>query len=393
MLSGLDIVCFATDWDQDPLSKHHIMRRLAGPNRVLWVDSIGLRRPALRAGDAARAARKLRAFWGSRLREALPGLHVLSPLALPYHGNPAADAVNRMLLSRQVRAALRGLGMRRPVLWTFLPSAEPLAGSLGERLVVYHITDDFTRFAGHPAENIERMERRLVARADLVIASARRLAQTKAYGGKTVHVVGHGVEHAHFARALAMGRGQLPPDIAALPRPLIGFHGEINDWIDTGLLAGLARARPQWTLALVGRIAAEAGGVDRLLGLPNVRWLGQKPFAELPGYCAAFDVALIPMKLNELTRSVNPLKLREYLAAGVPVVSAPLPEVGPYGDVVRFAATAQDYITAIEELLQQDRAAIAPTLSARVAGESWDARTAEIGRLVEAALARKEIPQ
>lgn len=118
MLTGLDIVCFATDWDQDPLSKHHIMRRLAGPNRVLWVDSIGLRRPALRAGDAARAARKLRTFWGSRLREVLPGLHVLSPLALPYHGNPAADAVNRMLLPRQVRGAMRGLGLRRPVLWT-----------------------------------------------------------------------------------------------------------------------------------------------------------------------------------------------------------------------------------------------------------------------------------
>lgn len=388
MLTGLDIVCFSVDWDQDPLSKHHIMRRLAGPNRVLWVNSIGLRRPALNAGDAARAARKLRDFWGSRLREALPGLHVLSPLALPFHGNPAADAVNKRMLARQVRAAMGGLGMRDPVLWAFLPSAEPLAGRLGERLLVYHITDDFTQFAGHPAAEIERMERGLVARADLVIASARRLAEVKSFGGKTVHVVGHGVEHAHFARALAMGRAGLPPDIAALPRPVIGFYGEINEWIDTRMLAKLAKARPRWSLALIGRIAAGADGVGPLLALPNVRWLGPKRFDELPAYCAAFDVALIPMKQNELTRSVNPLKLREYLAAGVPVVSAPLPEVQPYGDVVRFAATAGEHVAKIEELLRIDRKAEAPRLSARVAAESWDARVGEISRLVEAALAR-----
>jgi glycosyltransferase involved in cell wall biosynthesis len=208
--------------------------------------------------------------------------------------------------------------------------------------------------------------------------------------GKAITVIPHGVDHAHFASALTLPPGPAPGDITTVKRPVIGFYGEINDWIDTGMLASLARARPDWSLVLLGRIAAEAGDLGHLLGLPNVHWLGRKQYRELPAYCAAFDVALIPMKLNDLTRSVNPLKLREYLAAGVPVVSAPLPEVLPYGDVVRLASTAEEYARAIGELLTQDRAQIAPRLSERVRAESWEARVGDLSRLVETALAERE---
>jgi glycosyltransferase involved in cell wall biosynthesis len=390
MLGGHDIVCLSADWDQDPLSKHHIMRRLARHNRVLWVNSIGMRNPTISGSDAARAWRKLDAFFRRRLREAAPNLQVLSPIVWPFHGSIMGDAVNKRLLAHQVRWAMRSLGMRDPVLWTFLPNGEMLSGLLGERLLVYHITDDFTQFSGHPAREIDRMERRLIAKADVVIASSGHLAEIKAYGGMHIQVVGHGVEHAHFARALTISVDQLPADIKDAKRPVIGFYGELNDWIDTRMLAELARTRPQWTLALIGRIAVEAGDISYLLDLPNVRWLGQKKFGELPGYCAAFDVALIPMKMNELTKSVNPLKLREYLAAGVPVISAPLPEVLSYGDAVAFAQTAPEYVAAIERSLEVGKGQAAAKLSQRVAGESWDSKVAEIEQLIEEALQRTQ---
>ena len=389
MLSGHDIICFSSDWDQDPLSKHHIIRRLAAGNRVLWVNSIGLRRPAVNSRDAQRALAKLGRFCGRRTRAVAPGITVLDPLVLPYHGNPVLDRFNARWLSRQVNRAAAGLGFGRPVLLTFLPSMAGVCGRLGERLVIYYITDDFTRFSGHPAAVIERMEGDLIRHADVVIASASELAAVKSRQGKPITVIPHGVDHSHFSAALKIRAGQFPDDVRGIGRPVIGFYGEINDWIDTDMLAALARLRPDWSLVLLGRIAAEAGNLDHLLKLPNVRWLGHKRYRELPAYCAAFDVALIPMKLNELTRSVNPLKLREYLAAGVPVVSARLPEVEPYGDAVKFATTAEEYIKAIEKLLKSDRTTLAPKLSARVAGEGWDARAAEFGRLVEAALARK----
>jgi glycosyltransferase involved in cell wall biosynthesis len=392
MISGRDIICFSADWGQDPLSKHHIVNVLAARNRVLWVNSIGMRRPSATRRDAGRALAKLVRFLARPLRAVAPGITVLSPMVAPFHGNPLLDRLNAWWLSRQVKNAAGHLGFTQPILLTFLPNMAGVCGRLGESLVVYYITDDFTKFAGHPSAAIERMEGELIGRADLVIASARELAAVKSSLGKAIAVIPHGVDHAHFAAALGIKPGQFPDDIKTVKRPVIGFYGEINDWIDTGMLAALARMRPDWSLVLLGRIADEAGDLGFLLKLPNVHWLGRKQYRELPAYCAAFDVALIPMKLNELTRSVNPLKLREYLAAGVPVVSAPLPEVLPYADVVTFAATAEEYVRAIEELVKHDRATRAPRLSARVSAESWEAGAEVLSALIESALGGRAAP-
>ena len=155
------------------------------------------------------------------------------------------------------------------------------------------------------------------------------------------------------------------------------------------MLAEAAQKRPDWSFVLLGRIAVEVGDISFLTDLPNVHWLGQKKFSELPAYCAAFDVALIPRKMNELTLSVNPLKLREYLAAGVPDVSAPLPEVLPYRDVVKFATTPEELIQSVEELLSEDRKKLAPRLSDRVSNESWDGKVEEISEIIEKALLKK----
>lgn len=155
------------------------------------------------------------------------------------------------------------------------------------------------------------------------------------------------------------------------------------------MLAEAARMKPEWSFVLLGRIAVEVGNIRFLTDLPNIHWLGQKRFGELPAYCAVFDVALIPMKVNELTLNVNPLKLKEYLAAGVPVVSAPLPEVLAYQDVVKFATTADELIKAAEEWLKKDRKELAPILSQRVANESWDAKVEEISKLIENVLNAK----
>src|SRR5262249_39293502 len=146
--------------------------------------------------------------------------------------------------------------------------------------------------------------------------------------------VSHGVDVAHFSRALDPALAP-PADAAGLGRPVIGFFGLLAEWIDLGLLAGIARARPQWTLLLIGKANVDTSA---LRALPNVRLLGQKPYATLPAYCRAFDVGVIPFRVDELTVRANPLKLREYLAAGLPVVSTDLPEVRKYAGLVRLAA-------------------------------------------------------
>jgi hypothetical protein len=226
-LSGRDIVCFSNDWDGDPLSKTHIMRILARENRVLWVNSLGNRSPRVSGRDVRRAAKKLRdAAVG--LREVEPNLHVVTPLFVPAYGSEAVRAVNRALVRHQVLRAMRRLRMRRPISWSFLPAAAPVAGTLGEDLVLYHVVDEFSAFSDASAHVVE-LERLLLSRAHLVLASSEKLAAAKARLHPRVALVRHGVDHGHFARALDPAT-PVPGDVARLPRPVIGFFGLVADW-------------------------------------------------------------------------------------------------------------------------------------------------------------------
>lgn len=385
MLKGHNIICFSNDWHQDPLSKHHIMSRLAKQNRVLWINSIGMRKPTISRQDLAKGYNKLKSFFQNRLEKVNDNLYVLSPLVLPFHGSKTANFLNKYILLRQVAHCKNKLGFEQPILWSFLPNTVSVFGKLGEKLAIYYITDDFTKFTGHPSESIARMEEELLDRADLLIASSRHLAEIKGRG-KPIHFIGHGVDHRHFSRALEMTKNDWPEDVKNLKRPVIGFYGEINDWLDLEMLRRATELMPEWSLVLVGRVAVEVGDISRLTDLKNVYLPGQKKFRELPAYCAAFDAGLIPMKLNELTACVNPLKLREYLAAGLPVVSARLPEVMAYQDAVEFAGTAEELVAAVKNILARDRSKLKYELSSRVANESWDAKVEEISAIIEKAL-------
>jgi glycosyltransferase involved in cell wall biosynthesis len=388
MLQNHNIICFSNDWNQAPLSKHHIMSRLAKHNRILWINSIGMRRPTVSRQDIAKMGFKLKSFFKS-LQQVQDNLYVMTPLVIPFHGSKTASKINRLLLSAQVRYYQKKLNLNNPILWSFLPNTVDVVGAFEENLSIYYITDDFTQFTGYPVKAIADMEARLIDKSDVVIASAKRLVEKKSRNGKKIELVSHGVNHQHFAKALTMTSNDWPSDIKKIKHPIIGFYGEINDWLDLKMLVQAANKRPDWSFVLLGRIAVEVGDIGDIVNLPNIYYLGQKDFKELPGYCAAFNVALIPMKLNELTLNVNPLKLREYLAAGVPVVSAPLPEVLPYGDVVKFAKTADEMIAAAEDWIKQDRGKLAPVLSRRVADESWDAKVEEISKIIERALRNK----
>src|SRR5262245_16170094 len=188
MLEGQSIVCFANDWSADPTSKTHIMRILARKNRVLWVDSIGMRRPAATAYDARRIGKKLRrVFRGCRPVE--PGLFVGSPLALPFPGHAAADRFNAGLLSTWLRWQCRRLGLSRPILWSFMPNVGNLIGRLGERMVVYHCVDDYAEFAGVSRESIRRLEADLVRRSDVVLTSSERLRDERLSLNPRTHFV------------------------------------------------------------------------------------------------------------------------------------------------------------------------------------------------------------
>lgn len=331
-LRGRDMLCFSHDWNGDPLSKTHLMRLLARDNRVLWVNSIGYRAPTASRRDISRAIRKVMDA-AAPIREVEPNLHVLSPLVIPAYGNPWVREFNRWFLCQQVRRGMRRLGFDRPVNWVFNPAAALIAGSLGEDFLIYYCVDEYSAFSGVSGELLASLERELLAKSDLVIVSSERLHRSKSPHAARTALVRHGVDWSHFRNGIVVpgepSAISVPPELARLPRPVLGYFGLIaQDWVDLDLLAHLAKRVPEASIAMLGKVTMDVSALKRL---PNVHLFGRQPYSTLPAFCRGFDLGLIPFPINQATLHANPLKAREYLAAGLPVISTAIPEVEVLG--------------------------------------------------------------
>ena len=377
-LEGRDIVCLGfAEWDAELwTNQQHLMARLARRNRVLFVESLGLRRPRLAGRDLRRMARRVgRAVAGAR---AVDGLHVLSPMVIPIHGRPRIRTLNAGLLRTQVGRAARSLGLERPLLWSYVPQADWLVETLRPSAIIYHCVDDIAAQKGVQAAAFRSAETHFAARADLVLASAPALAERMRTLNDRVFYAPNVADTERFATALHDG----PTDaaIAALPRPRIVFTGAVvATKLDLDLLGGVARTRPDWTIALVGPVGAgdprtDISSIERL---PNVHLLGARSYDALPQVLRGADVALVPYAINELTRSVFPMKIYEYLAAGLAVVTTPLPALAQTSGVF-VAADTPATVAAIERALAEDGPEARLARSRAVRGNSWDARLEEI---------------
>jgi glycosyltransferase involved in cell wall biosynthesis len=374
------IICIASSWDIDPTSKHQVMRILSQSNDVLWVNYHGSRRPSLNRQDARSALGALRRVAGG-LRPIHDRMSQLTPLVIPGARDPRVRRLNECLVVSQIKRAVRSLKKpnQRVQVWTFAPDVDFLAGRFDEERFVYYCVDDFAAFEGFDAEAIEAAEARLMKRSDVVLATSKPLLQKCRRLHSNVHLVRHGVDHGHFASAL--GNVSPPDDLRDIPRPIAGFVGLIDHWFDTQLMSAVAESMPDVSFVLIGDVRIDPG---RLAGLPNVHLLGRKPYAELPNFLASFDVGLIPFVRNQLTESVNPIKLREYLAAGLPVVSTDLPEVRRYEKFVSLADAPQTFENACRSAIDSGCTEARQRRSEAVADESWHSVTKRICDIVAA---------
>lgn len=381
----LPIVCFAKDWSEDPTSNNHVMRLLARRAPVLWLNSIATRAPSLGdKSDLDKIVRKLRSFTeGSR--EVAPGLHVATPIVLPLPASPAAREVNARILQAFVWAHRRKLGIERFQLWTFLPAAERYVGTLGEDLSVYYCTDEWSQFRGVDRDATVSMEQRLLDKVDLCFATSPTLVASKGARGGDVRLASHGVDREHFARALD-DELECPPELAHLKGPVVGFFGLLEDWIDHELAAYAADQRPDLTFVFIGKAKVD---VSELARRRNVILVDRRPYESLPAYCKRFTVALCHFKRNELTLHVNPIKLREYASAGLPVVATDIPGCHGYPDWCTVTRTPAEFVEAIDRWVAKDSAAQRQARSESMKRETWDARVAAIEAAVDQKLVAK----
>ena len=232
---------------------------------------------------------------------------------------------------------------------------------------------------------MQKKEESLLQRADVVFASSRYLEnKLKTSAKDKVHYMSHGVEYGRFSQALDKSR-PVPADIVDLPEPVVGFYGNMHPWVDVALIASLASARPDWSFVLIGEIYTD---VSNLESLPNVYLAGRKEHSLLHNYCRGFDIAIIPYDMsNSRMESVNPVKTKELLAAGLPIVASDVPELRGYNQDVLTCTGVDEWLSALDKQInRKDNAEI----SKRVSAENWPQKVARIRENVDAWTHRHE---
>lgn len=381
------VVLYAPTWDSAAqMSKHHLARYWSRSRTVLYVEAPAHPVSLLtRRGETARIA--ARCLTGPvRVGERLWVQSCFS--ALPYRARPRplagawVNEMNQRILGPQVRRALRRLAIRNPVVLAGGAHALPMLDSLAPRLLAYHCSDDYTRQDNFPA-SFATLERDFAERCDLVITTSEELRRAKAHLHRNVHAVPNGADVEHFARTQDAGT-QIAPELGGLPRPVIGYVGSVFEWIDQDMIAHAAATRPSWTFAFVGPIGTD---VQRLRALPNIRFLGPRPYASLPRYLKGFDVATVPFVFHDVTLRASPVKFYEYLASGVPVVATRLPDFEPLGHLVQLVSTPEEFVAGVERALVTETPAARAARMKEATRHSWTVRFNEIDRLIEEALA------
>jgi glycosyltransferase involved in cell wall biosynthesis len=239
----------------------------------------------------------------------------------------------------------------------------------GAKTLVYQRTDKYEEYSARTKAYVVECDRWLAQNADLVVYASRVLYEEGKDHNRAALLVPHAIDEQHFDRERALQQ-PMPEDLRGIPRPIVGFFGGIDDHtVDMALLAKVARELPQASLVLIGRRSADAAA---LAGLSNVHFLGKKDYAAIPAYGARFDVAIMPWNQNRWIHYCNPIKLKEYLALGAPVVSTDFPEVRRYRDVIRVATGGSDFVCGIAEALAGEPLGDVGSRRARVAGDSWD---------------------
>jgi glycosyltransferase involved in cell wall biosynthesis len=377
----LDILYFGNDWAaENRTSSHHMARWLARTNRVFYIECPGMRAPRGTSRDVKKIWLKVKRFL--RGPQSTPeGLKVWTLLQLPLHRYRLVRWFNRQLILGSIRWLKWRQGIRNPVTWFLAPHLSSVIGRLGERLSVYYVTDDHSALPHVNEAAIRAMDEEMTRGADLVFVASETLLPAKQRLNPTTRVSPHGVDLVHFARAWN-GQARPPADIRDLPHPMIGFFGLIEKWIDLDLIGYLAEQRPAWSFVMVGRVAVPVAEVPQR---PNIHYLGPRPYDQLPDYGSQFDVSVIPYRLTRQVMCANPLKLREYLAMGKPIVSVSTPEIDKYADVVRIARSPEEYLAQLD-------AAVAEGVTPegvnrrvnRVTPEGWGAKLQRVVDVVRA---------
>ncbi|MDD1783953.1 glycosyltransferase [Enterovibrio sp. ZSDZ35] len=364
-----DLIVFGEDWDGLPSSTQHLVRFLAKDRKVIWVNSIGLRRPTLSVHDVKRAWRKLTAKQIAKPTQANistpENFTVVNPTTFPAPQTKLGRKLAANMLQKQLKPIIEEAQLDNPILWTSLPTAVDVANLLDTSSLVYYCGDDFSSLAGVDHTTVALRESELIDKADLILAASETL-QAKFPQDRT-QLLPHGVDYSLFSTPAPRAA-----DLPSSGQPIAGFYGSLSEWLDYDLLESVIQALPQWHFVFIGDTCERA---EQMRRFDNTLFLGPRPHNELPTYSQHWTVSLLPFKNNAQINACNPLKLREYLATGRPIVSTPFPAVEHYSEYVSVARHSDQFI---EALTQAVGCNINEDQQRALMGQTWQSRAEQL---------------
>lgn len=392
-----DIVCLSSQPWADSMwtNKQHIMSRLAHHHRVVYTDHgfrslpshlyhhlrhqpsdlLHPRRPLTEGVYRKDDSLWVASSWG-------PQPAYLLPVDSRIRNFVAYDLKLKFL-----RRFLDRTGIDAPIVWAYHPAFADALEKLPRKLLVYDCVDEYTAFPNYEpvADWIADKERRLCEKADLVFTTSRALYEDKkSYNPEHTHLVHNVGDAEHFKQALE-AETPIADDMADLSGPVVGFVGAVSDYkLNEEWLLALARAKPEWDVVVIGPVGVSDPSTDvsAMKDADNIHLLGYRDYDDLPTYLKGFDVAAIPYRINDYTRSVFPIKFFEFLATGTPVVISALPALTEYYDAVEVAEDADDFVARCEAALADGEAGTDRRVEL-AEQNSWWSRIDEMMGLIE----------
>jgi glycosyltransferase involved in cell wall biosynthesis len=364
-------------WDFVWQRPQQILSRLSESHRVLFIEE------PMYLDDVAAPSLAL-TLPMPRIHRAVPIL----PATLRDRYDESIAVVRELVRAEMASGGALAGEFERPIQWFYTPMPAPaMIGAFDERAVVYDCMDELSKFRFAPTALVDR-ERLLLASASVVFTGGHRLSQSKRKLHDNVHFFGCGVDVEHFAQARDRTLA-VPEAIASLGKPVMGYYGVIDERIDYELLAKLSAAFPDVALVMIGPVVK----VDprELPQAPNIHWLGQRQYDELPAHLKGFDVCLMPFALNEATEFINPTKTLEYMAAAKPVVSTAISDVlHHFADAAEVGTSHDEFIAAVGRALEKpDSERIARGL-AMACNSTWERVVSSMMRIVREAMHARE---
>jgi len=339
------VVVFGEDWGEHPSSTQYLIKELNSHRKVVWINSIGLRKPKLSWRDIFRVVKKLASYFKVKKEAKLKqnqqqctaNFVVINPLVIPCANSWLSIKLSQWMLTRQLSSVLTKFEVKMPIVWCSLPTAVDYLKLFSDSTSVYYCGDDFGSLAGVDHDVVLDKEKQLVRQVKYIFTASKALL-SKFPKDKTV-TIPHGVNYPLFNRKQTTRPEDLPSGAA-----IAGFYGSISTWLDQELILHAAQTLKDWNFVFIGNIECN---IDRLLNIPNIYFLGAKNHRELPNYIQHWNVALLPFKDNKQIQMCNPLKLREYLASGTPIVSTNFNALEAYKEYVMVTNDKSDICKAI----------------------------------------------